>query len=82
MSTGDDLARSKRRRFADAVDVQNKDQDERQRAYYGMLATRLEGLLREIEVAGTSPEDELMKRLRALHSEVREHVGDAETGGE
>lgn len=76
MSTGDGLARPKRRRLVDVIDV--KDQDERQKAYYGMLATRLEGLLQEIEVADTSPEDDLMKRLRALHSEVRRHVGDAE----
>ncbi|WP_143710192.1 hypothetical protein [Parvibaculum lavamentivorans] len=74
MSTEEGLARTKRR-LVEAVDSRTTNQDERQNAYYGMLATRLEGLLQEIETAGTSPEDDLVQRLRALHTEVRGHIG-------
>ncbi len=77
MSTGEGMAPPKRRRLVEPVD-KKVNQDERQNAYYGMLATRLEGLLEEIETAGTSPEDDLVKRLRALHKEVKGHVGSAE----
>lgn len=70
MSTGEGFARPKRRRLVDMNDPRMKNPDEQQRAYYDMLSTRLEGLLKEIEQAGTSPEDDLVKRLRALYSEV------------
>lgn len=74
MSTGDDLSRPKRRRLADAVEANEKNADGRQKAYYGMLASRLESLLNEIEIAGTSPEDDLVERLRALHGEANRQV--------
>jgi len=70
MSTGEGFARPKRRRLVDLSDPRMKNPDEQQRAYYDMLSARLEGLLKEIEQAGTSPEDDLVKRLRALYSEV------------
>ncbi len=40
-----------------------------------MLGSRLESLLQGIETAGTTQEDDLVKRLRALHSEVSRQVG-------
>jgi hypothetical protein len=70
MSTREDFAYPKRRHLVDANNPAKKSPDEQQRAYYDMLSTRLEGLLKEIEQAGTSPEDDLVKRLRALYSEV------------
>lgn len=70
MSTGEGFARPKRQRLVDTNEVRRKNPDEQQRAYYDMLSSRLEGLLKEIEQAGTSPEDDLVKRLRALYSEV------------
>ena len=74
MSTEDDLSRPRQRRMPDAVEVNDNDTDGRQKAYYGMLASRLESLLHEIESAGTSSEDDLVERLRALHSEVNRQV--------
>ena len=74
MSTEDDLSRPKQRRMPDAIEVSDNDTDGRQKAYYGMLASRLESLLQEIESAGTSSEDDLVERLRALHSEVNRQV--------
>jgi len=70
MSTGEGFARPKRRRLVDMSVSGQKSPDEQQRAYYDMLSTRLEGLLKEIEQTGTSPDDDLVKRLRALYSEV------------
>ena len=70
MSTGEGFARPKRRRLVDMSDPGMKNPDAQQRAYYDMLSTRLAGLLKEIEQAGTSPEDDLVKRLRALYAEV------------
>ena len=75
MSTEDDLLRPKRRRLAEAVEGSQKDQDGRQKAYYGMLETRLDSLLREIGNSGTASEDDLVRRLRALHTEVSRQVG-------
>lgn len=75
MSTKDGLARSKERRPGSAA-VHKKD--ERQKQYYDMLAARLEGLLSEIEKAGVSPDDDLVERLRALHTEVRGQTGAGE----
>ncbi|MEP2827671.1 hypothetical protein [Parvibaculum sp.] len=67
MSTKDGLARSEQRRDENAAGVQA---DDRQKQYYDMLAARLEGLLDEIEKSGLPPEDDLVKRLRALQREV------------
>jgi len=75
MSTEDDLLRPKRRRMVDAIEASDADVDDRQKAYYGMLESRLESLLQEIETAGTAEEDDLVKRLRALHGEVSRQVG-------
>ncbi|MBX3489335.1 MAG: hypothetical protein KF769_05155 [Parvibaculum sp.] len=74
MSTGEGFARPKRRRLVDMTAPGQKNPDEQQRAYYDMLSARLEGLLEEIEQAGTSPDDDLVKRLRALYSEVSKPV--------
>jgi len=81
MSTGEGFARSKRQRLASVNEARRRNPDEQQRAYYDMLSTRLEGLLKEIEQAGTSPEDDLVKRLRALYSEVS-RPADNGTAGE
>ncbi|MEQ8740696.1 MAG: hypothetical protein RID59_19380 [Hoeflea sp.] len=75
MSTEEDLLRPKRSRMTDAIEADGENMDGRQKAYYGMLASRLESLLQEIETAGTTQEDDLVKRLRALHSEVSRQVG-------
>lgn len=75
MSAEEDLLRAKRSRMADVIEADDASADGRQKAYYGMLASRLESLLQEIETAGTAREDDLVKRLRALHSEVSRQVG-------
>lgn len=69
MSTGEGSARQ-RRRLVDLEEAASNDPNEQQRVYYAMLASRLESLLHEIEEAGTSQDDELVVRLRALHEEV------------
>ncbi len=80
MSTGEGFARPKRRRLVDMSAPGQKNPDEQQRAYYDMLSTRLEGLLKEIEQTGTSPDDDLVKRLRALYSEVSKPHATGEAG--
>jgi hypothetical protein len=52
MSTEEDLLRPKRSRMTDAIEADGENMDGRQKAYYGMLASRLESLLQEIETAG------------------------------
>ena len=69
MSAGEGSARP-RQRLAELEEAASNDPNEQQRIYYAMLTTRLESLLREIEEAGTSQDDELVVRLRALHAEV------------
>lgn len=69
MSAGEGIARP-RRRLGELDEATSNDPNEKQRAYYAMLTTRLESLLREIEETGTSQDDELVVRLRALHAEV------------
>lgn len=71
MSAKDGLARSRQRRPGS---VAARNNDERQKEYYDMLASRLEGLLREIEKSGVSPDDDLVERLRALHDEVSDQT--------
>ena len=69
MSAGEGIARP-RQRLAEMEEAASNDPNEKQRVYYAMLASRLESLLDEIEEAGTSQDDELIARLRALHAEV------------
>lgn len=69
MSAGEGIARP-RRRLAELDGAASNDPNEKQRIYYAMLSERLESLLEEIEEAGTSQDDELVARLRALHAEV------------
>ena len=69
MSAGEGIARP-RQRLAELEEAASGDPKEKQRVYYTMLASRLESLLDEIEEAGTSQDDELVVRLRALHAEV------------
>lgn len=74
MGTDGSSSSSRRSYLAKAVEADEKDQDSRQAAYYDMLAARLESLLDEIDASGTAPEDELVGRLRALHTEVQRQV--------
>jgi hypothetical protein len=65
---------SARRMQSAEVEAGEKDQDDRQAAYYATLAERLEGLLAEIDSSGGPQEDELVARLRALYAEVQRQV--------
>ncbi len=46
-------------------------------AYYVLLAERIEMLLRDVEATGTSPDDDLVRRLKALLAEARSHLPEA-----
>jgi hypothetical protein len=74
MSTDGSSSPARRMQPAEAVEAGEKDQDDRQAAYYAMLAARLESLLEEIDSSGSPQDDELVTRLRALHTEVQRQV--------
>jgi hypothetical protein len=43
-------------------------------AYYGLLAERIEALLRDVKASGASPDDDLVRRLNSLLTEARSHL--------